>query len=46
VAGGSENEAEKQLSIRFGHFSWPILGEYNMDRTFEMMEPYFGYTDS
>lgn len=35
--------AEGQLSIRFGHFSLPFIPEYAMDRTFETLEPSFGF---
>lgn len=40
---GSEAEAEQNLSFAYGHFPLFFLGEYNMERTFERMEPLFGY---
>lgn len=46
VAGIDEETSEAQLSIRFGHFSIPIVGPYEMDRTFEAMEPSLGFFDS
>jgi len=43
VVRKSEEAAEGQLSIRFGHFSLPFIPEYAMDRTFEALEPSLGY---
>jgi protein tyrosine/serine phosphatase len=31
--------ADRQLSIRFGHFSLPFIAEYAMDRTLERLKP-------
>jgi protein tyrosine/serine phosphatase len=31
--------AERQLSIRFGHFSLPFISEYAMNRSFTKLEP-------
>ena len=39
ISKSGEAAAEKQLSIRFGHFSLPFIPEYAMDRTFEKLEP-------
>jgi protein tyrosine/serine phosphatase len=41
-----EEEAERQLSLAYGHLSLPILSGFAMDRTFELMEPTFGYFNS
>jgi protein tyrosine/serine phosphatase len=46
VAGIDEETSEAQLSIRFGHFAIPILGPYEMDDTFETMEPSLGFFGS
>lgn len=46
VKKGSEDTAEAQLSIAYGHFSLPFLGEYDMDQTFENLEPYLGFSGS
>jgi hypothetical protein len=35
VAKRGEEEAEGQISIRFGHISLPLSAAYTMDRTFE-----------
>lgn len=40
---GSEREAEQHLSFAYGHFPLFFLGEYNMERSFDQMEPLFGY---
>ena len=41
-----EEAAEDQLSIRYGHLSLPVLSGFAMDRTFELMEPSLGFSDS
>lgn len=47
IAGTGEEEAERQLSIRYGHFSVPFLSAaYPMDETFEALEPMLGYLGS
>jgi protein tyrosine/serine phosphatase len=46
VSRAREEEAERQLSLAYGHLSLPILSGFAMDRTFELMEPSFGYFDS
>jgi protein tyrosine/serine phosphatase len=46
LAKAGEETSETQLSIRFGHFAIPVLGTYDMDRTFEAMEPLLGYAGS
>ncbi len=47
IAGKGEDEAEAQLSIRFGHFSIPYLSDaYPMDETWERMEKILGYGGS
>lgn len=45
VKNAGEEQAESQLSIRYGHFSLPFIPEYAMDRTFEALEPLFGFTN-
>jgi protein tyrosine/serine phosphatase len=41
-----EEKSEAQLSIRFGHIAIPVLGTYEMDQTFEAMEPLLGFFGS
>jgi protein tyrosine/serine phosphatase len=44
VAGVGEDQAEAQLSIRYGHFSVPYLSAaYPMDDSFERMESTLGF---
>lgn len=43
VAGGSEWEADYQLSLRYGHVPLWFRESAAMRRTFERMEPVFGY---
>ncbi len=43
ITQGGEEAAEGHLSLKYGHFSLPFLGEFNMDETFEMLESSFGY---
>ncbi|MCL6705766.1 dual specificity protein phosphatase family protein [Pseudomonas sp. R2.Fl] len=43
IAGTSEEKAEQQLSLRFGHIGIPLLSRaYAMDDTWEMIEKAFG----
>lgn len=46
ATGATERIAEAQLSVRYGHFGIPYLGTYEMDQTFETMEPYLGFAGS
>lgn len=46
IARGSENVAESQISIRFGHFSVSANPAYAMDRAFESLEPWLGFKKS
>jgi protein tyrosine/serine phosphatase len=46
ISNAGEDAAERQLSIRFGHFSLPFIAEYAMDRTWELLEPALGFPDS
>lgn len=46
VAMGSEAQAERQLSLRYGHIALPSLDAYAMNRTFERMEPELGFPNS
>ena len=46
VKKGTEEDAELQLSLLYGHIPLWFIGSYAMNRTFEAMEPFFGYTDS
>jgi protein tyrosine/serine phosphatase len=46
VKNDGEAAAEWQMSLRFGHVSLPFLAGYAMDRTFERLEPGFGYSGS
>ncbi|MFB9984376.1 tyrosine-protein phosphatase [Mesorhizobium kowhaii] len=41
-----EEKSEAQLSIRFGHIAIPLLGTYEMDQSFEAMEPLLGFSGS
>jgi protein tyrosine/serine phosphatase len=39
IAGIGEDRAERQLSLRFGHFSIPVLSQaWSMDQTWERIE--------
>ncbi|WP_426238614.1 dual specificity protein phosphatase family protein [Pararhizobium sp. DWP1-1-3] len=43
IAGADEDTAERQLSIRFGHFSIPFLSPtYAMDANWEKLENLYG----
>ena len=46
IAKLGEEASEGQLSLRFGHLSLPFAPGYAMDRTFEDLEPYFGFPNS
>jgi protein tyrosine/serine phosphatase len=47
IAKQGEAAAEAQLSLRFGHFSVPLLSQgYAMDETFEALEPWLGFLGS
>jgi protein tyrosine/serine phosphatase len=46
VAKGGEFAAEYQMSIVFGHIGLPGMRAYAMDRTWEALEPWLGFTDS
>ena len=43
VAGKGEATAEGQLSLRYGHVPFSFSSAFAMDRTFEKMEPSFGF---
>lgn len=44
-AGSSEQDAEAQLSIRYGHISLSLSPSNAMDRTFEKLEHWLGYSN-
>ena len=46
LAKAGEEKSEAQLSIRYGHIAIPVLGTYEMDQSFEAMEPLLGFFDS
>lgn len=47
IAGMNEQEAERQLSLRYGHFAVPYLSDaYPMDETWERIEPKLGFAES
>lgn len=47
ISGVDEATAERQLSLRFGHFAVPWLSDaWPMDQSWERMEPGLGFTDS
>ena len=46
VAKGSEGKAERQMSIAYGHFGFPLSPTYAMEKTFEAIEAELGYTGS
>jgi protein tyrosine/serine phosphatase len=41
-----ENAAEDQLSVRFGNIPLPLTSAFVMDRSFEALEPWLGYSNS
>lgn len=42
IVGADEATAERQLSLRYGHLSIPLLAGYAMDRNWEELEKHFG----
>jgi protein tyrosine/serine phosphatase len=46
IAKAGEEAAERQISLRYGHISLPITAAYAMDRTFEALEPWLGFSGS
>jgi protein tyrosine/serine phosphatase len=47
IAGGSEADAEWQLSLRYGHVGVPWLSKaWPMDQTWETLEPWLGIEGS
>jgi len=46
VAGRGEEEAEAQISLFYGHFSVPVSATWAMDRSWEVLEPWLGFTGS
>ena len=43
VERGSEEDGERQISLRYGHISLPLSSTFAMDRNFEFLEPWLGY---
>ncbi|MEG1451749.1 dual specificity protein phosphatase family protein [Brevundimonas sp.] len=43
VERGSEQAAERQISLKYGHISLPVSSTFAMDSTFEFLEPWLGY---
>ncbi|WP_019171149.1 dual specificity protein phosphatase family protein [Pseudaminobacter salicylatoxidans] len=46
VKGVDVEEAENQLSVRYGHISLPFMPASAMDETYEDVEAWLGYPDS
>ena len=47
IAGGTEEEAERALSLRYGHIGIPyISAAYPMQQTWEALEPWLGINGS
>ena len=47
ISKAGEEKAEGQLSLRYGHFSVPVLSQaFAMDETFESLEEWLGYFGS
>lgn len=46
LAGATEAQAERQISIRYGHISLPVSPAFAMDRSFEAFEPWLGISGS
>jgi protein tyrosine/serine phosphatase len=46
VKSAGEEQAEAQLSLRYGHLSLSAMPYAAMDDSFELMEPSFGYAGS
>ncbi|MFQ0815124.1 protein tyrosine phosphatase [Brucella anthropi] len=46
IAKGSESQAQRQMSIAYGHFGFPLSPTYAMEKTFEAIAAELGYTGS
>jgi protein tyrosine/serine phosphatase len=47
ASGAGEHEAERQLSIRFGHIGIPFVSRaYAMDESWEAFEVWLGFNGS
>lgn len=47
ISGADEEQAERQLSLRYGHFALPWLSDaWPMDESWERLEPVLGFADS
>lgn len=47
IAGAGESRAERQLSIKYGHFGIPYFSRaYAMDESWEDLEPWLGFGHS
>ncbi len=46
VAGSSEEAAEGQISLYYGHVSLPVSAAWPMDRSWEALEPWLGFPNS
>lgn len=46
IAKGTEEAAERQLSLFYGHFPFPFFPAWAMDETFERVEPWLGFHGS
>lgn len=46
IKKGSEFDSEWQLSLAYGHIALPYTAAYAMNKTFEALETWLGYTDS
>jgi len=46
LARANEPVSEAQLSVRYGHIGIPLVGPYEMDQSFEAMEPLLGFIGS
>lgn len=46
IAKSGEAAAEKQMSIFYGHLPLSFTHAYAMDRTFEKLEPWLGFSNS
>jgi protein tyrosine/serine phosphatase len=46
LAGATEPVSEAQLSVLYGHIGIPVIGPYEMDRSFEAVEPLLGFFGS
>jgi len=43
LAKAGEPASKAQLSVRYGHIAIPFVGTYEMDRSFEAVEPRLGF---